>query len=157
MIDGRNASLAPENGWEYGITIEGWDPAIYVATSDGTIEETKPTFDIITFGDKGKVVVRVPQALLSGDPETWGITVVVLSQEGFPSAGVRRVRDVDSSAQQWRIGGGTGNANGTRILDVLWPVEGEAEQLLSDYPPATALTGLSADDFGFVSLVTRSQ
>ena len=157
LIDGRNASLAPENGWEYGITIEGWDPAIYVATSDGTIEETKPTFDIIAFGDKGKVVVRVPQALLSGDPETWGITVVVLSQEGFPSAGVRRVRDVDSSAQQWRIGGGTGNANGTRILDVLWPVEGEAEQLLSDYPPATALTGLSADDFGFVSLVTRSQ
>lgn len=154
LIDGRNASLGDGNGWEYGITIEGWDPAIYVATGDGTVEETKPTVDIITFGDKGKVMVRVAKALLPGDPTLWGVAVAVMSQEGFPSSGVRRIRDVESSAQQWRVGGGTGHANGTRIIDVLWPTESEAEKLLSDYPPANSLDGLTPDDYGTLPLVT---
>ncbi|MDH5423227.1 MAG: hypothetical protein OEY55_15610, partial [Acidimicrobiia bacterium] len=155
LIDGRNAALADGNGWEYGITIEGWEPAIFVAAADGTVEETKPTFDIITFGDKNKVVVRIPQGLLGGDPADWGMAVIVMSQEGFPSSGVRRVRDVETSAQQWRLGGSTGDANGTRIVDVLWPNEGEAEALLSDYPGASSLQGLSPDDFGIVPLVIK--
>ncbi len=154
LIDGRNAALAADNGWEYAVTIEGWDPAIYVAGTDGSTEETTPTFEVITFGDKGKVVVRIPQALLSGDPAAWGISVVVMSQEGFPSSGVRRIRDVEEVAQQWRIGGSTGHANSTRIMDVLWPIDNEAETWLSDYPPAPSLDGLTADDFGIVPVVT---
>ena len=154
LIDGRNAALADGNGWEYGVTVEGWDPAIYVADADGTLEETNPTFDIITFGDKGKVVVRIPKALLAGDPATWGVAAVVMSQEGFPSSGVRRIRDVDPAPSQWKIGGSNGDINATRILDVVWAIPGEAESMLTDYPPSNTLEGLVGADFPKVPLLT---
>ncbi len=155
LIPGRNAALEEGNGWEYAVTVEGWDPAIYRAAADGTWEETKPSFDVVTFGDKGKVVVRIPATLLGGgDPAAWGYAAVVLSQEGFPSAGVRRVRDVLAAAQQWRLGGGPNDVNHTRIIDVAWPVAAEQESLLSGYRPAASGTvdDLAPDDLPQVPL-----
>lgn len=154
LIPGRNASLTAGNGWEFGITIEGWEPAIYVSAPDGSLEETKPSFDVITFADQGRVRIRLPLSLLGGgNPSDWGYAALVLSQEGFPSAGVRRVRDVEPSAQQWKIGGAPAAVNHTRILDVAWATEGEQEALLSEYPPSTdPVDDLTPDDFGQVPL-----
>jgi hypothetical protein len=81
---------------------------------------------------------------------------VVLSQEGFPSTGVRRVRDVEDTAQEFRLGGAPNDANHTRIIDVASPIEGEQERLLSDYPPAPSLEGLAPSDFGKIPLLTAS-
>lgn len=153
LIDGRNAALAEGNGWEYGITLEGWDPAIYVAAADGTTSETKPSFGVAVFGDKGKIQMRIDKSLLGdGDPSTWGFAVAVMSQEGFPSPGVRRVRDVESAAQQWRIGGAPNDINHTRIIDVISAVPGEQEASLANY---TAVTSgeLTVDDFGIIPLI----
>ena len=131
LIDGRNARLAEGNGWEYGITIEGWDPAIYIAESDGTATETKPSFDVAVFGDKGKIQVRIDRSLFAdGDPADWGFAVALMGQEGFPSSGVRRIRDIDTSAQQWRFGGAPAGSDHTRIIDAAWGTAGEAEALL---------------------------
>lgn len=155
LIPGRNAALAEGSGWEYAITVEGWDPAIYVAAQDGSWEETKPSFNVITFGDKGKVVVRVPRSLLAvGDPTSWGYAAAVMSQEGFPSSGVRRVRDVEPAAQQWRVGGAPADVNHTRIIDVAWPEAGVQEQLLSGYETIASgrIDDLGPDDFGVVPL-----
>jgi hypothetical protein len=155
LIDGRNASLALDSGWEFGVTVEGWEPAIYLASADGVVEETRPSFDVVVFGGEGRVVVRIPLSLLGeGDPTTWGYAAAVLSQEGFPSSGVRRVRDVESAAQQFRLGGGPNDANHTRIIDVAWATAGEQESMLSDYASADSLDGLTADDFGTVPLLT---
>ena len=64
-------------------------------------------FDVVVLGDRGKVIVRVPKAIFGeGDPAEWGYALVVMSQEGFPAPGVRRVRDVSPTAEQWRVGGG---------------------------------------------------
>lgn len=156
LIPGRNAALAEGSGWEYAVTVEGWDPAIYVAAPDGTWEETKPSFDIITFGDKGKVVVRIPRSLLGdGDLLTWGWGAAVMSQEGFPSSGVRRVRNVEATAQQWRLGGSPGGINATRILDVAWGTSGEQESLLSGYEVVTSgkVDDLGPDQFGTIPLL----
>jgi carbohydrate-binding DOMON domain-containing protein len=155
LIDGRNASVAEGTGWEFGITIEGWEPAIYVAGAEGTVEETKPSFDVAVFGDEGRVVARIPLSTFGpGDPASWAYGAVVLSQEGFPSSGVRRVRDVEASAQQFRLGGAPTDANHTRIIDVAWATEGEQEQMLSNYPGSPSLDGLSANDFGLIPLIT---
>lgn len=156
LLPGRNAALPSGNGWDYAVTVEGWDPAIYVAEPDGTATETKPTFDIVTFGDTGRVVVRVPRSLLGGgDPATWRYAAVVLSQEGFPSPGVRRVRDIALSAEQWRLGGGSAALNETRIIDVAWPVPGEQEALLSDHTAVASgdVDDLGADEFGSVPML----
>ena len=150
LIDGRNAAIASPGGWERALTVEGWEPALFVATSDDDVNETQPTMTTLVFGDEGRVVVRVARDLFpEGDPSTWGYAVAVMSQEGFPSPGVRRIRDVAPVAQQWRIGGGDGSINGTRILDILWPLEGDQETMLTSPTPITSgsVDDLTPDDF----------
>ena len=145
FIDGRNAAIASPGGWERALTVEGWEPALFTATSDEDVNETEPTMTTLVFGDEGMVVVRISRDLFpEGDPSTWGYAVAVMSQEGFPSPGVRRIRDVEPVAQQWRIGGGDGSINGTRILDILWPVEGDQDMMLT--APVTITSG-TIDDF----------
>jgi alpha-amylase/alpha-mannosidase (GH57 family) len=165
FIPGRNAALEEGNGWEYGITIEGWDPAVYVATGD-VIEETKPTFQTIVLSDKGKVIVRMPAALFEGDPPEWGYAVALLGQEGFPSGSVRRVRDVNVNAEEYRFGGApSGTSNHTRIMDLLWPEVGgvqgavsEQATFLSAFPELNVpLDELTADDVAQVPLMVGSE
>jgi hypothetical protein len=155
LIDGRNAALASPGGWERALTVEGWEPALFTATSDDDVNETQPTMTTLVFGDDGRVVVRIARDLFpEGDPSTWGYAVAVMSQEGFPSPGVRRIRDVEPVAQQWRIGGGDISINGTRILDILSPVEGDQEAMLR--APVTITSGniddLTPDDFAQLGL-----
>jgi carbohydrate-binding DOMON domain-containing protein len=154
LLPGRNAALEAGNGWEYALTLEGWDPALYVAASDGSSEETKPTLKVIADAD-GSVKARITLELLdNGDPSTWGYAVALLSQEGFPSSGVRRVRNIGAAAEQWQGGGAPDAANHTRIYDLLYPEEGVQEELLSDYPPAAGLLDdLGPDDFPQVPLL----
>ena len=104
------------------------------------------------------VTLRVPKDVFGeGDPATWGYAAAVMSQEGFPSTGVWRIRDVTAEGGQWKIGGGSGAMNETRILDLIWP-EGAAptqEELLSGFSPSSAAVGeLTADDFAQLPLIT---
>ncbi len=109
LLPGRNAALPEGNGWEQALTVEGWEPALYLAAADGAIEETRPSFEVTVFSEDGRVVARLPRELFpEGDPASWSYAVALLSQEGFPSPGVRRVRDVAAEASQYRIGGGAG-------------------------------------------------
>jgi len=84
-----------------------------------------------------------------GDPATWSCAVAVMSQEGYPSTGVRRIRDVETSPEQWRIGGGNGSTNGTRIMDLLAIEPGKQESMLSGFTPISTGTvdDLADDDF----------
>jgi alpha-amylase/alpha-mannosidase (GH57 family) len=153
LLPGRNAALEDGNGWEYALTLEAWDPALYLADVAGETEETKPTFKMIT-DPEGRVTARLPLELFAnGDPTTWGYAVALMSQEGFPSSGVRRIRDIEPAAEQWRGGGAPDDANHTRIFDVLHPDAGVQEELLSDYAAASSLEGLTADDYPQVPLL----
>ena len=157
LLPGRNAALPLGHGWEYALTVEGWDSAFYVADAAGALEERQPSFDLVVFPAKGRVVVRLPRELFpEGDLAEWGYAAALMSQEGFPSAGVRRIRDVERSAGRWRLGGGSAAVNRTRILDVAWPERGVQEEMLSDHPPATgSIDSLTADDFGRIPLLFR--
>jgi carbohydrate-binding DOMON domain-containing protein len=100
----------------------------------------------------GKVTVRVPRtAFGEGDPAEWGYLAIVLSQEGYPSEGVMRVRDINAQSEQWRFGGAPQDANHTRIIDVYLPADAPStqEELLSQYPPSqeTNMDNLTPADF----------
>jgi hypothetical protein len=156
LLPGRNAALEAGNGWEYGLTLEGWYPALYVGDADGVIEETNPTFTVIA-DRAGRIIARIPLELLDGgDPSTWGYAVALMSQEGFPSSGVRRVRDINVAAEQWKGGGAPDDANHSRIYDVLDPRAGSQEALLSGYPSAASLDGLGPDDYPQVPVIVFS-
>jgi len=74
-----------------------------------------------------------------------------LGQEGFPAAGVLRVRDVEAQSAQWRFGGAPKDTNHTRIIDVWLPAGSSPtqEELLSNYPASQEkdMDKLTADDF----------
>ena len=108
LLPGRNAALAPEFAWDVAIWAEGWTPGIYTPGEDGPVE-TSAEPGIIANPGQRRVTISVPRTVLEGNPEEWAFAVVVLGQEGFPSAGVWRVRDVQPAAEQWRFGGGTGS------------------------------------------------
>ncbi len=75
-----------------------------------------------------------------------------MSQEGFPSSGVRRVRDVETAAQQWRIGGGDGSINATRIMDLLALEPGAQESMLSDFVSVSTGSVDDLTDDGFAQI-----
>ncbi len=129
LFNGRNARLDDDSGWEAAITIEGWERAIAVPRTGDRYEESDTGLSVSVLGEQGLITARIQKSQLPPglDLATAGIGVAVLSQDGFPSAGVRRVRDVTETEAQWTIGGGSSAEGDTRIVDVLFPQGGAQE------------------------------
>lgn len=157
FLPGRNAALANGNGWEYAIWAEGWTPQIIAPDPQSGVPKqvTGVSFKIIVDPPAQTVTLRVPRtAFGGGDPVTWGFAAVVLGQEGFPSTGVWRVRDVHPLAEQWRFGGGPSDTNHTRIIDLAWDAAPAQEEILGAYPSSMAeIATLTADDFAQIPLL----
>lgn len=106
---------------------------------------------------KNEVVVRVPLNFLpEGDPMDWAYAAAVLGQDGFPSQGVWRVRDVKQTSAQYAFGGGPDDVNHTRIIDLILPEDAARDQaeLLSDYPSSQeSIDDLSPDDFAQIPML----
>jgi len=149
LLPGRNAALTPEFAWDYVAWVEGWTPGIYRAGAEGPVE-VDAELGVTTQPGQRRVTVTIPRSLLPGDPESWSVAVVMLGQEGYPAAGVWRVRDVNPIAEQWRFGGGTLDVNHTRIIDFLWPADmpGNQEAFLGSYATSQEdIDSLGPDDF----------
>ncbi len=157
MLPGRNAALSADAGWDYAIWIEGWYPGIFVPGDEGP-EEVDVQWVILVDPGQSKITVKVPKELLGDDPENWAYAVAVLGQEGYPSTGVWRVRDVQTSAAQWRFGGAPEDTNHTRIMDLAWPADATPSQadMLSTYSPSQEenMDLLGPDDFAQVSMMS---
>ncbi|GAB4575604.1 MAG: glucodextranase DOMON-like domain-containing protein [Anaerolineae bacterium] len=154
LLPGRNAALPPDNAWDYAIWAEGWTPGIYRPGDEGPVE-VDGAMTILTNPGQRRITIRVSRSVLPGDPADWAYAVAVGSQEGYPSSGVWRLRDVLPSAEQWRLGGAPADTNHTRLIDVVHPDEGVQEALLSDYPSSQAdVDTLTPDDFGQVPVLT---
>ncbi len=154
LLPGRNAALPEAYAWDYAIWAEGWTPGIYQPGDEGPVQ-MDGRLEISTNPAQRRITVRVSRRAIPGDPATWSYAVVVASQEGYPAAGVWRIRDVLPVAEQWRVGGGPEDTNHTRILDVIYPEAGVQEAMLADYLPSQASVGtLGPDDFGQVPVIT---
>lgn len=159
LLPGRNAALSSEDGWEYAVWAEGWTPQIVAPDVDtGELKQvTGVDFKIIVDPVAKTVGLRVPLSVFGdGDPTTWGYAGAVLSQDGFPSTGVWRVRDIESEAKQWRFGGGPEDTNHTRIIDYAWPdgMEPTQEEMLSSYQSSSTPVGdLTPEDYPQVQLL----
>jgi len=159
LLEGRNAALEEGNGWEYAVWVEGWNQkALRPGESGAPVEMSGENVRIIVDPTQQVATLRVGLALFGegADPTAWGYAAAVLSQEGFPASGVRRVRDVQPTAEQWRIGGGPDDTNHTRILDLAWPAGASPDQaeILSTYPPSQDPVGsLTPNDFAQVPLL----
>ena len=155
LLPGRNTALTSEHAWDYAIWAEGWTPGVYTPSQDGPVQ-IDSGYTIIANPGQRRVSIHVPKKLIKGDPLDWKIAVAILSQEGFPSAGVWRVRNVQPVAEQWRIGGGTGSQADTRIMDIWWPEDNELLQseYLSNFNPAGIdINTLEPDQFPQIPMI----
>jgi alpha-amylase/alpha-mannosidase (GH57 family) len=162
LLEGRNASLPKGDGWDYALWVEGWAQEILAPDGKGGIAIEAENAIKVEIDPAGVALIEVPRAALGeGDPAAWGYALAVLSQEAFPSEGVRRVRDVTPEASQWRLGGAPDDTNHTRIIDVLVPAQGRVSQEagLSAYSASTeaGVSALPADAFGSVPMITISK
>lgn len=122
LLEGRNVKTADDFAWDYAIWVEGWNQKIMLPADPSDPEsgfaesaEYKPR--VMVQSASGKVTIRIPRAIL-GDAKSFKLAACVLGQEGFPSAGVRRVRNVAESASQWSFGGAKSD-DYTRIIDLV--------------------------------------
>jgi carbohydrate-binding DOMON domain-containing protein len=158
LLPGRNAALEAGNGWDVAVWAEGWYPQLLQPNAEsGAPEALNAAMKILVDAAAGKVTLRVPREVFGErNPADWGYTAVVLSQDGYPSTGVWRVRNAQASAAQWRLGGAPQDSNHTRIIDLVWAGQDGRTQadILSDYAASTAAEGdLGADDFAQVPLM----
>ena len=127
LLEGREAALAAGSGWEYAVWVEGWNQKLIQGYDDGSLAEVSGTpVRVLVDGGQGSVTILVSKAAM---PDTvsideWQVASILLGQEGYPSPGVRRVRDIAPTASQWRFGGAQ-DAGGTvtRIIDIAVPQE----------------------------------
>ena len=161
LMPGRNAALAEGFGWEYAVWTEGWTPQV-VQVDPETLEPKEYTeatggMTIAVDPASSEVVVRVPLSFLpDGDPAEWAYAAAVLGQEGYPSEGVWRVRNVSLYAGQYIFGGASGDSNHTRIIDLILP-EGQTptqEEWLSDYESVNgSMDEMTPDDFAQIPML----
>ncbi len=155
LLPGRNAALAAGHGWEYAVWAEGWTPQ-FIAPDPATLEPKQVTgvsFKIIVDPGSSTVTLRVPRSAFGeGDPATWSYAAMVMSQEGFPAAGVWRVRDGQETAAQWKFGGvPAGATNYPRIFDLV--DTGDQAAQLGFTPSPADVDSLTADDFAQIALL----
>jgi hypothetical protein len=159
LLPGRNAALEQGDGWEYAVWAEGWTPQ-FISPDPVSLEPKQVTgvdFKVIVDPATSMVTLRVPRSAFGdGDPSQWGFAAAVLGQEGYPSTGVWRVRDVNQIAEQWKFGGAPDDTNHTRIIDLIWP-DGQSptqEEMLSTYTGSKSDPGrLMPEDFAQLKLL----
>ena len=158
LLPGRNAALAAGFAWDYAVWAEGWTPQFLTVGDDGTAQPLPSvSFKVLVDPAAQTVSLRVPLAAFGeGDPTRWAYAGVVLSQDGFPSAGVWRVRDVQAETAQWRLGGAPDDKNHTRVIDLAWPAgtDPTQESMLSTYPSSSEpVDALTAEDFAQIPML----
>lgn len=158
FLEGRNAALPEGSGWDYAIWVEGWNQQVLVPDDNNRpVALSGSNVRVVVNPESGEVSVIVPKAVLAdiGAPEDAAYTAAVMSQDGFPAPGVRRIRGVAETGAQWVIGGGSGAVNQTRIMDLAWPIGATPtqEEFLSDIPAFDGgAADLRADDLAIVPL-----
>jgi alpha-amylase/alpha-mannosidase (GH57 family) len=159
LFPGRNASLPQGDGWDVAMWAEGWTPGVYAPAADGNAKRLDGVdYKIMVDPAAQQVTVRIPLSVFGDDfdPVKAGYAAAVLSQDGFPAAGVWRVRDVEPSNSQWKLGGAPADVNHTRIIDFVQAadVTPTQEETLSTYPAAAGDIGqLTPDDFAIIPLL----
>jgi carbohydrate-binding DOMON domain-containing protein len=150
LLPGRNAAVSADDAWDYALWVEGWQQGLYQADAQGVPQKLSTEVAVVVDPAQNRVTVRIPRDAIAGrgDPKTWGVVAVVLSQDGFPSAGVWRVRDVEANAEQFLFGGGANDLNHTRIIDVALGtnVKTTQEELLSKYASSSNANDLTNPD-----------
>lgn len=157
LLPGRNLGLQEGYGWDVAVWGEGWYPEVLVPDPEsGEALSANTEIKILVDPATNTVTLRVPRVIFGDStPENWAYAAVVMSQDGYPSLGVWRIRDVNQSAEQWRLGGAAAGNNHTRVVDMVWSADYDGTQadFLSNFTPNDkGQSDLTIDDFALIPM-----
>ena len=158
LLPGRNVTLEEGFGWDIALWAEGWYPEILSPDpANGEPMNTNVEMKILVDPATNTVTLRVPRSVFGDStPENWAFSAMVMSQDGYPSLGVWRIRDVNQNAEQWRLGGAPASSgNHPRIVDMVWSAdaEGSQEEMLSSFTPVDkGQSELSMQDYALIRM-----
>ena len=158
LLPGRNVTLEEGFGWDIALWAEGWYPEILSPDpASGEPMNTNVEMKVLVDPATSTVTLRVPRSVFGDStPESWAFSAMVMSQDGYPSLGVWRIRDVNQSAEQWRLGGApASSSNHTRVVDMVWSAdaEGSQEEMLGTFTPLDiGQSELSMQDYALIRM-----
>ena len=155
LLPGRNTRVNPKYAWDYVIWVEGWMQHFYKADLEGKPVEVDINIIVNVDPVAKTITIRIPKSVLGENPEDWAYIAIINGQEGFPSVGNWRVRDVNKESAQWRFGGGDDGLSDPNVIDIALPKDysPSQEEMLSGWNPSTAtsLDDVDINDFCEVS------
>lgn len=138
FIPGVRAQTTPESAWDLAILVEGWPTELKSSVKNAAPEMYKycvfPSKGVSVDGNT--ITIPVPKKTLGDDfQKGWGFQVFIMGQEGFPTQDPVscRIREVLSTAQQWRFGGGDDFYGDPNIIDLLDYEDINQFEILSKY------------------------
>jgi carbohydrate-binding DOMON domain-containing protein len=158
LLPGRNTRVNSKYAWDYVIWVEGWMQHFYKADLEGKPVEVDTNMIVNVDPVAKTITIRIPKSVLGENPADWAYIAMINGQEGFPSVGNWRVRDVNKESAQWRFGGGDDGLSDPNVIDIALPKDytPSQEDMLSGWNPSTAtsLDNVDINDFCEISGVT---
>ncbi len=131
LLPGRKSYTLPEDAWEYVLTLNGWNREIYRMGREDEPVKMASTFDVAVDEQNAVLTLSVPGAVLRGNPENWGYTVVCM---GYDPQASEKVREVYVQEKDKRyFGGGLEDGSSPPIIDLLTPPGVSQKEILSAY------------------------
>ncbi len=154
-LPGINAQFAQEHAWNRVVLIspQGTSRLQQEVTEKAGSVAGAVVLPSSTRAQGRTIVSRAPMAAFgAGDPSTWGIQVVMQSNEGFPSGTDLLTRPVNEFEGAHRFGGGSDYNCDPHVLDMLaGAASGEDSEQSAQH---TALGTFTCDDSGEGTIAT---
>ncbi len=112
LLEGRKAYTASSDAWEYCISINGWEKAVY-NTVDTKIGEPEISVSPV---DK-TINIFVPRELITASIDNWGIIPIIMASDAHGKL-IKVASDTGDNSEEFR---GRKIASDTNIIDVILP------------------------------------
>ncbi|MFH1715022.1 MAG: glucodextranase DOMON-like domain-containing protein [Elusimicrobiota bacterium] len=118
LLPGRGAFTVPENAWEYCVSVNGWNSALYKVDMNNKIVRILDGLKVRANKEAGVISVLVPKDALRGDPYLWRYIVLTCGYD--PDNEADNILYVQKEADVHYFGGKKGEVS-SNIIDVILP------------------------------------
>jgi len=132
LLTGRGARVAPEDAWEYALTVTGWGASLYRSVSNSEFLRIRTL--VVQFSkERGEISVRIPRNVLRGDPMNWGYAIGVSGKGRFRPTDPLDLMPVAVQPGPGSFGGAVAGSTPASFVDIMVPEGVSQETVLSAY------------------------
>jgi hypothetical protein len=135
-LPGFNVRFKPDEAWDKAVIISPQGPARVNSEIDSKCSQWKSRIIVPRLTRaSGRTLTAVVDAAQLGAPvsKSWGVQVLMQSNEGFPDKGDLLTRKVNEFEGQHRFGGGSDYNNDPHVIDMLANPSEAQKEILSKY------------------------